>query len=88
MDRIDLHIEVPAVKFDELSDKRKGESSQEIRQRVIEARETQAQRLIEAKGVYYNAQLSTQLIEEHCQITEAGQLLLKNAMDKMGLSAF
>jgi magnesium chelatase family protein len=87
MDRIDLHIEVPAVKFDELSDKRKGESSQEIRQRVIEAREIQANRLTEAKGVYYNAQLSTQLIEEHCQISEAGQLLLKNAMDKMGLSA-
>lgn len=87
MDRIDLHIEVPAVKFDELSDKRKGENSHDIRQRVIEAREIQANRLTEAKGVYYNAQLSTQLIEEHCQISEAGQLLLKNAMDKMGLSA-
>ena len=87
MDRIDLHIEVPAVKFDELSDKRKGENSACIRQRVIEARDIQAERLTEVKGVYYNAQLSTQLIEEHCQISETGQLLLKNAMDKMGLSA-
>jgi magnesium chelatase family protein len=87
MDRIDLHIEVPAVKFDELSDARKGESSELIRQRVIEARETQARRLSETKGIYYNAQLSAQLIEKHCVIDSAGQLLLKNAMDKMGLSA-
>jgi magnesium chelatase family protein len=87
MDRIDLHIEVPAVKFDELSDSRKGESSALIRQRVIEARETQANRLIDIKGIYYNAQLNAQLIEKHCSIDSAGQLLLKNAMDKMGLSA-
>ena len=87
MDRIDLHIEVPAVKFDELSDGRKGERSETIRQRVVEARKVQAQRLNEIKGIYYNAQMSSQLIEKHCQVCDAGQLLLKNAMDKMGLSA-
>ncbi|MBK7130752.1 MAG: YifB family Mg chelatase-like AAA ATPase [Crocinitomicaceae bacterium] len=87
MDRIDLHIEVPAVKFEELSDVRKGESSERIRHRVIAARNLQAERLKEYKGIYYNAQLSSQLLEKYCSITDAGQMLLKNAMDKMGLSA-
>jgi magnesium chelatase family protein len=87
MDRIDLHIEVPAVKFDELSDTRKGESSEEIRNRVVAARNLQAERFVTYKGIYYNAQMSSQLIENFCRISDAGQLLLKNAMDKMGLSA-
>lgn len=87
MDRIDLHIEVPAVKFDELAHANKGENSSTIRNRVIAAREIQAKRLENVKGVYYNAQFSSQLIEKHCQISEVGQTLLKNAMDKMGLSA-
>jgi magnesium chelatase family protein len=87
MDRIDLHIEVPAVKFDELADVRKGESSEQVRKRVIAAREVQAVRLKEYRGIYYNAQLNPQLMEKYCIISDAGQLLLKNAMDKMGLSA-
>ncbi|MBL7896982.1 MAG: YifB family Mg chelatase-like AAA ATPase, partial [Crocinitomicaceae bacterium] len=87
MDRIDLHIEVPAVKFEELSDVRKGESSEEIRKRVVAARALQENRYKEYKGIYYNAQLNPQLSEKYCQVSEAGQLLLKNAMDKMGLSA-
>ena len=87
MDRIDLHIEVPAVKFDELADVKKGESSESVRKRVISAREIQANRLKEYRGIYYNAQLNPQLIDKHCKISEAGQGLLKTAMDKMGLSA-
>lgn len=87
MDRIDLHIEVPAVKFDELSDKRKGESSKVIRERVMRAREVQSKRLQNYPGIYYNAQLSSRLLEKFCPIDEGGQLLLKNAMDKMRLSA-
>lgn len=87
MDRIDLHIEVPAVKFDELSDERKGQSSEQIRQRVIEARKLQAIRFKNVTGVYYNAQLSPKLIEKHCKIDQNGKLLIKTAMDKLGFSA-
>lgn len=87
MDRIDLHIEVPAVKFDELADSRKGEPSEKIRQRVILARDLQANRFSDYRGIYYNAQMSSQLLEKYCRISDAGQMLLKNAMDKMGLSA-
>lgn len=87
MDRIDLHIEVPAVNFEELTGVEKGESSMKIRQRVVAAREVQETRFDEAKGVYYNAQLSAKLIEKHCQICATGQAILKNAMDKLGLSA-
>jgi magnesium chelatase family protein len=87
MDRIDLHIEVPAVKFDQLSDKRKGESSKEIRSRVVATRLIQEKRFAQFDGIYHNAQLTTKLMEKYCQIDEAGQLLLKMAMDKMGLSA-
>lgn len=77
MDRIDLHIEVPAVKFEELADVRKGESSEEIRKRVVAARALQENRYKEYKGIYYNAQLNPQLSEKYCQVSDAGQLLLK-----------
>lgn len=87
MDRIDLHIEVPAVKFDQLADTRKGEPSTSIRDRVIEARKFQANRFQEFQGIYYNAQLSPKLIEKYCKIDDASKKLVKTAMDKMGLSA-
>ncbi len=87
MDRIDLHIEVPAVKFNELNTKEKGEKSAIIRQRVIEARRIQSERFKNYKDIYYNAQLNAKLIEKYCQIDENGSQLLKLAMDKMGLSA-
>ncbi|MFK8039396.1 MAG: YifB family Mg chelatase-like AAA ATPase [Crocinitomicaceae bacterium] len=87
MDRIDLHIEVPAVKFNELATKEKGENSACIRQRVVKARNIQSERFSNYSGIHYNAQLNTKLIEMHCQIDENGNRLLKLAMDKMGLSA-
>lgn len=87
MDRIDLHIEVPAVRFDELTQKEKGESSTAIRKRVIAARDIQSSRFEQLSGIYYNAQMSAKMIEEYCQIDENGNGLLKLAMDKMGLSA-
>lgn len=87
MDRIDLHIEVPAVKFNELATKTKGESSASIRKRVVEARDIQSARFSNYNGIYYNAQLNTKLIEKYCQIDENGSHLLKLAMNKMGLSA-
>jgi magnesium chelatase family protein len=87
MDRIDLHIEVPAVKFDQLADNRKGESSSSIRRRVVQARKFQANRLQEIKGIHYNAQLSPKLIEKYCKIDSNGKLLIKTAMNKLGFSA-
>ena len=87
MDRIDLQIEVPAVKFAELSEERKGESSAAIRKRVVEARNLQASRLKQIPGVYYNAQFNSQLIERFCKIDQQAKQLIKLAMDKMGLSA-
>ena len=87
MDRIDLHIEVPAVKFDELASKKKGESSQTIRVRVLEAREVQEKRFDAYEGVHHNAQMTAKLIEKYCEVDDAGQTLLKLAMNKMGLSA-
>lgn len=87
MDRIDLHIEVPAVKFDELTDKKKGESSATIRTRVIKARELQDKRFKNTEGVYYNAQMSANQLEQFCAIDNEGRIMLKNAMDRLGLSA-
>lgn len=87
MDRIDLHIEVPAVPFEQLSSKKTGESSSEIRKRVIQTRQTQAQRFKSVPKMYYNAQLGAQEIEKFCPIDEAGKDILKRAMDKMGFSA-
>ena len=87
LDRIDIHVEVPAVKYDELSTKKGGELSRSIRERVIKAREIQARRFLVRKGLYSNADMETKEIKEFCQIDELGAELLKMAMNKLGLSA-
>ncbi len=87
LDRIDLHIDVEKVSFDELSAKRKGESSDVIRRRVVEAREIQARRFMGMKGVYSNSQMNTKLARKICKIDEAGENMLKKAMNTLGLSA-
>ncbi|NPA45660.1 MAG: YifB family Mg chelatase-like AAA ATPase [Chlorobi bacterium] len=87
LDRIDLQIEVEPVPFEELSDSRRGESSAEIRKRVIRAREIQTERYRDYPGIHYNAQLSSKLIRKFCAVDEASLQLLKNAMDKLNLSA-
>lgn len=87
MDRIDLHIEVPAVKFEQLAEERKGEKSQTIRDRVVLARKFQANRFQNTSGTHYNAQLSPKQIETYCKIDAGGKKLVKKAMDKLGLSA-
>lgn len=87
MDRIDLHIEVPAVPFDQLAENRKGEASTVIRNRVIATRELQARRFAKIDGIHYNAQLHPRLIEKFCPIDTEGHRILKLAMDKLGLSA-
>lgn len=87
LDRIDLHVEVTPVSFSELSTTAIGESSEVIRNRVIKARDVQAERYKEKEGVYANAQISSKTIKEICEIDSVGKDLLKNAMDKLGLSA-
>ncbi|UOB17715.1 YifB family Mg chelatase-like AAA ATPase [Abyssalbus ytuae] len=87
LDRIDIHIEVTPVPFEKLSDDRKGESSVKIRQRVTAAREIQTQRFSKLPGIHYNAQMNTKQIREYCKLDEASKKLLKNAMERLNLSA-
>ena len=87
LDRIDLHVEVTPVNFDQLSANRKTESSAEIRKRVISARDIQSIRFAAIEGVYSNAMMPSQMVKEVCQIDQAGILLLKRAMEKLQLSA-
>jgi magnesium chelatase family protein len=87
LDRIDLHIEVPAVKYKELSSKESGESSERIRTRVIQAREVQAHRFKGRRGLYSNADMQSKDIREYCKLDAAGEELLKMAITKLGLSA-
>lgn len=87
LDRIDLHVEVTPVVFSELSNQQQGESSATIRERVIKAREIQAERYNGENGVYANAQMSSKQLREICRISNVGENLLKRAMEKLNLSA-
>lgn len=87
LDRIDIHIEVPAVKYKELSSKSTGEKSEQIRQRVIAAREIQQKRFANKKNIHSNADMGSKEIKEFCQLDSSGEELLKTAMIKLGLSA-
>jgi magnesium chelatase family protein len=87
LDRIDIHIEVPAVKVAELGQKRPGETSEAIRHRVVCARERQATRFTKRSGLFANADMQSKEIQEFCKIDSDGEGLLKMAMTKLGLSA-
>lgn len=87
LDRIDLHVEVTPVSFDEMTANRKAESSLEIRDRVIKAREIQKERFKETPEIFNNAMMASQATKELCKINEAGKALLKTAMERLGLSA-
>ena len=87
LDRIDIHIEVVPVSYDELSATQDTESSDKIRERVIAAREIQAERYAAFEEIHANAQMSSRMIREYCEINEAGKNLLKKAMENLGLSA-
>jgi magnesium chelatase family protein len=82
-----LHVEVTPVAFSELSSSRQFEKSECIRERVIKAREMQAERFKDNPGVYCNAQMSSKKLKEICVITQACSNLLKVAMEKLNLSA-
>ncbi|MCL1035439.1 ATP-binding protein [Elizabethkingia anophelis] len=86
LDRIDIHIEVDKVDFEQLSDKKKGETSSEIRQRVIRARTLQSDRFANL-DINYNAQMGPKEIDRFCELNETSLILLKTAMEKLNLSA-
>ncbi len=88
LDRIDLHVEVTPVSFDELTSmNRPAETSQSIVERVVQARKIQAERFKDIPNVHSNAQMPSRMVREICQINKAGQILLKTAMKKLQLSA-
>ena len=87
LDRIDLHVEVTPVSFDQMTADRKAESSLEIRKRVISAREIQKERFKDSPEIFNNAMMGSTITKEVCRINEAGKTLLKTAMEKLGLSA-
>ncbi len=87
MDRIDLHIEVTPLSHSALTEKTLGESSETIRKRVIAARKIQEERYKDYKGIHCNAQMTTKLFRQYCDIDQECQDLMKVAMDRLGLSA-
>ncbi|HBE74124.1 MAG TPA: magnesium chelatase, partial [candidate division Zixibacteria bacterium] len=86
LDRIDIHIEVPALRYQEIAQQSLGESSEAVRERVDRAREVQRKRFAGA-AIYSNAGMQSKEIRRHCAVGDECQSLLRNAMDKMGLSA-
>src|SRR5438876_2063368 len=87
LDRIDIHIEVPAVKYKELRAPSSAEDSACVRQRVIAARDRQLERFKSEKKTYANAQMMPKMIRKHCAISAEGEKLLENAITRLGLSA-
>ena len=88
LDRIDLHVEVVPVSFDEMTtSNRKMESSSEIRERVVRARGLQTERFKSKKDIYCNAMMPSNMVKDVCEINDAGRALLKTAMERLGLSA-
>ncbi|PJX20666.1 magnesium chelatase [Psychroflexus sp. S27] len=87
LDRIDIHIEVTPVPFEKLSEKRRAESSIDIRKRVTKAREKQTERFKDYENIHYNAQMDVKQIKEFCELDQASNDLLKTAMERLNLSA-
>lgn len=87
LDRIDLQIEVVPVPFEKMSDAHPGEASSSIRERVISARQIQENRYADIPGVYCNAQMSSKLLSLYARPDDKGLALLKNAMNRLNLSA-
>lgn len=88
LDRIDLHVEVTPVSYDELASQiPASETSADIAERVVKAREMQMERFKDLKNIYCNAQMPSRMVHEVCQINQAGLTLVKKAMEKLQLSA-
>ncbi|MDD4820288.1 MAG: YifB family Mg chelatase-like AAA ATPase [Flavobacteriales bacterium] len=87
LDRIDIHIEVAPVNFDQLSDARRGEHSSVVRKRVISARKIQHERFKDYKHINCNAQMDSKCLDAYCQLDDKCKGLIKTAMERLGLSA-
>jgi magnesium chelatase family protein len=87
LDRIDIHIEVPAVKYKELSSELQGEKSEEIRKRVVAARHVQLKRFEGLKNIYCNADMGSRELRKFCRLDNQCNELLKMAMTRLGFSA-
>ena len=87
LDRIDLHIETFPISYDELARKKAGERSADVRERVIKARMIQVQRFADVLDIHCNAQMTPKMIQKYCDLDQQCGLLLKNAMERLGLSA-
>ena len=87
LDRIDIQVDIQAVPISELQKKERGESSESIRKRVMDARAIQAERFKDENGVYSNAQMSSRMLRRYCPLTTQQEQILELAMTKLGLSA-
>ncbi len=87
LDRIDLHLEVAAVPFKEISDERQGETSKQIKKRVDVCRSIQEKRYIEKRKIHCNAQMGPAEIEKYCSLDPSARRLLERSVEKLGLSA-
>ncbi|MBQ6083859.1 MAG: YifB family Mg chelatase-like AAA ATPase [Bacteroidales bacterium] len=87
LDRIDLHIETFPLSYEELAQKKPGENSTEVRARVVKARMIQVQRFADVPGIHCNAQMTAKMIQKYCDLDDHCGQLLKNAMERLGLSA-
>ncbi len=87
LDRIDLHIEVTPVSIGEMTQERREESSDEIRRRVVAARERQAERFKDIEGVYTNSMMNSKMLREFCVLDATARRMLEMAMERLKLSA-
>lgn len=87
LDRIDIHLEVPAVPYRELSVERSGEPSAVIRERVNQARRMQLERFTGRPGVFANAHMTPRDLKRFCRVTDSADALLRTAIVRLGLSA-
>ena len=85
LDRIDIHVDVPSLKYREMASSRPAERSEAVRQRVVAARERQRVRL-ERSAVFTNARMTSRQVRTHCQLDQDGQMLLRQAVETLGLS--
>ena len=87
LDRIDLHVEVTPVSFDQMAENRRSEASTAVRERVQAARERQKTRFREFPEIHANALMPAPMVKDICDLPQAGRTLLKTAMERLGLSA-
>ena len=87
LDRIDIHMEVVPVPFSNLTDASESEKSESLRKRVLAARRIQDKRFEGVGNVFSNSQMETGLMKLHCNIDQAGQSIIRMAMERLGLSA-